>query len=109
MDLAAKLNRRVKLMKFEKLVDGSGNPVEDWVLFMEVWAGVEPIRGREYFAAAAVQSETMIRVRIRYRSGVNAGFRVHYDDRVLDVVGVIDPYDKHQELELMCKEVVENG
>lgn len=105
MTTAGKLRHRVT---FQRLVDGQdayGQPVQTWTDVVTVWAAVEPIRGREYFAAAQVSSEVTTRIRVRYQPGMTPDMRVRFGARVYGIISVIDPEERHQELQLMCKEV----
>jgi SPP1 family predicted phage head-tail adaptor len=108
-----RLNKRVVI---QQLVSGSpskdsfGEPLQTWENFAEeLWAAVEPVQGREFWAQQQVQSEVTVRVRIRYLSGVIADMRVVYGARILDIVSVIDPKERHEEMQLMCSEGVRNG
>jgi len=103
-----KLDKRVIIQEKRVVIDPETFlPVEAWVDFDTVWAAVEPIRGREYFAAAAVNAESTIRVRIRYRKGITSDMRVKYGDRLLEIISPpIDPEEKHVEIHLMTKEIV---
>jgi len=99
-----RLNKRVTLQR-KKSTKVDGKMVTSWEDVATVWAAFEPLRGREYFAAAAVNAEGTIRVRIRYRSGLMADMRIKYGDRILDIKSPpIDPDEKHVELHLMCAE-----
>jgi len=104
------LRHRVTLQKKSVVKDGEGIPTETWADVCSVMAAVEPLRGREYFVAAAANAENTIRVRIRYRSDVTADMRVLYGTRLLQIKSPpIDPEDRHRELHLMCMEVGVNG
>jgi len=106
------LNKRITI---QRLVAGSpavnsfGEPQNTWTDLAEVWGSVEPVQGREFWAQQQVQAEITIRVRIRYLSTVTAGMRVLYGSRILDIGSVIDPKEKHVEMQLMCSEGVTNG
>lgn len=89
--------------------DEDGLAVEEWRPLAEVWAAVEPLQGREFWQAKAVQSESTIRVKTRYRLGITTAMRVLHGDRVLDIESVVDPEEKHVELHLLCKEVTPGG
>jgi SPP1 family predicted phage head-tail adaptor len=74
-----------------------------------VWAAVEPLKGREYFQAAAVNAENMVRFRIRYRPGIMSDMRVVYSGRVFNIQSVIDVEERHREIQIMAQEVVAGG
>ncbi len=79
--------------------------VEKWSTVATVWAAVEPLRGREYFEAAAVQAETTTRIRVRHRNDITPGNRIQHGLVVYDVQAAIDKGGRQRELELMCREV----
>jgi SPP1 family predicted phage head-tail adaptor len=106
---SGKLNKRVSI---ERSIPGSpavnefGEPVVVWEELAEVWSAVEPMNGREFWAQQQVQSEITVRFRIRYRADVLAGMRVVYNEAIYMIKSVIDPLEKHEELNLMCSEGV---
>lgn len=83
----------------------SGEPNQEWTdLLSSVSASVEPTSGREIFASQQNIGQVDARVRIRYRSDIDSAMRVLFGDRVYEIVAVIDPEMRHDELHLMCKE-----
>lgn len=85
--------------------DSEGIVTETWTDFATVWAAVEPLRGREYFEAAAINAENTVRIRLRYKAGVKPDMRVIYSGRIFYIASVIDINERHQEMHLMCREV----
>jgi len=101
-----KLRHRVTIQEFVEQMDEYGTPLGGaWQDVATVWAAVEPIQGREYILLQNTQSELTARVRIRYCPGITPAMRVVYGDRIFDIQSVIDPEERHIELQLMCKEV----
>ena len=88
--------------------DEIGGQVYDWVDFATVWAKVEALSGREYWAAAQVNAEKTVRVKIRFLPGVATDMRVVFRERTrertFDIKSVIDPDERQRELILMCTE-----
>lgn len=80
--------------------------IKTWEDIATVWASIEPISGREYWAGQQVQSEITHRIRIRYRPGIKPAMRVLYQNRLFEIESVIDYQERHEFLQLMCKEVV---
>lgn len=109
MSGVADYRHRVTLQRRVTVTDNEGFTTEQWQDWVTVWAAVEPIRGREYFAAAAVEAEVTLRIRIRYRAGVTPDMRVAYGQRIFDIQSVIDVGGRHREIELMCREVTAGG
>ncbi len=106
MTTAAIFRHRITLQELVTGQDEAGQPVQEWQDVATVWGAVEPLRGREYFAAAQVQAEVTTRIRIRYCRGIRPDMRVLYDGRLFDILSVIDPEERHRELQLMAREVI---
>lgn len=101
---AGRLRHRVKLQRYDRVSDGMGGYEEQWVDVATVWASVEPLQGRERFEAQQVQATTSHRVRMRYRSDVKPEMRVLFGSRILHIQAVVDPQERHRELQLLCEE-----
>ena len=104
--IAGRLNKRVTLQSASSARDGHGQPIGTWSDVATVWAAIEPIRGREYFAAQQVSAETTHRVTIRYRSGVSPQWRVAFGSRTFRIESVINPLERNERIELMCVEML---
>lgn len=103
---ASKLRHRITIQRYEKTRDEWNDVIEDWVDHATVWASVEPISGREYWAKHQTQAEVTHRVRIRYRPDITPSMRILYGGRVFEIESVTDWQERHRDLQLMCKEVV---
>lgn len=107
---AGQFDQRVTIQQKSVTRSAIGEEVPTWATFATVWARVEPIRGREFFAAAQMQSATDHRVTIRYRTGITRDMRVLWRGIPLDIVGEpIDVNARKENLELMCLSGVRNG
>jgi SPP1 family predicted phage head-tail adaptor len=111
---AGKLRHRVTIQENQWTIrDAAGKEVDNWT---DLWTGrvsIEPLSGREYYAAAQTQAEGMTRIRIRY-----PGFQVlphmrvkWYDNKILkyryyDIEGVIDQNERHIDVFLMTVETL---
>jgi len=100
------LRHRVTIQKKTTSQDSYGAEQETWTNVATVWAGIEPLRGREYIDAQNATAEVTHRVRIRYQSGITPRMRVSFGSRTFEIVSVINVLERNRELELMCREVV---
>jgi SPP1 family predicted phage head-tail adaptor len=101
---AGRLRHRVTIQEPVVARNGYNEAITTWSTVATVWASVEPLSGREFFAAEHVQSEITHRVKMRYRSGVAPTMRVVHDGRYLMVEAVINYAERGTDLQLMCKE-----
>lgn len=76
MTTAGNLDRRVRIDRRVKGSNSRGEVTYSWTPVATVWAQKNPLRGREFFAAAQAQSEVTTRWRIRWRKGVDETMRV---------------------------------
>jgi SPP1 family predicted phage head-tail adaptor len=102
-----KRNKRITFLQNPEGQGSYGNEEGDWPEFATVWASIDPIRGREFFAAQQVNSEITHKINIRYRTGIKSDMKIKYGIRNFDIISPpIDLEERHRELEFMCREVV---
>ena len=108
---AGRLDRRITLQRqVASGQDAYGAPQTSWEDVATVWAAVEPVSGREFWAQQQVQAEATIRLIIRYRADITAEMRAVMGARVFALVAPpIDWRDRHEFLQLMCSEGVLDG
>ena len=113
---AGQLNRRVIIQSRTETQGTTGEVTWSWSDVDEVWAAVEPVSGREYFAAQQVQSSTDTVIRIRYRHGITTKMRIKYEEpgspvysRYYEIEAVLSPREGRRELHLMCREREADG
>jgi len=94
----------VSLQEPTEALDAHGQPVKTWATAATVWAGVEPLRGREKDGDAQDINELDTRVVLRYRSDITVDWRVLFEGRYFQVLVIVDSGMRHRELELLCKE-----
>lgn len=99
---AGTLDQRVTIEELVEGFDDYGQPLSEWQTYLSAWAAVEPLTGREYLAAMQNQSETTIRVRLRYRPGIKSSMRVKHGAKLYGIQSVIDVKSTGRELVLMC-------
>jgi len=103
---AARLNKRVLIqVQLDTTKNQYGEKIEEWQDLMTVWAGIEPLSGKEFFAAQERNAELTTRIVIRYRSGLGPFIRFKYQGRTFYPSGQpIDKNSSHEELEFICHE-----
>lgn len=103
---AGKLRHWVRLERFDFVQDSAGDPIQDpetgelrkeWALIAEVWAALEPLSAREFIQSGASQSQVSARITLRYRSDLNATWRIVYRGQVYNPEGILP--DKESGLE----------
>jgi SPP1 family predicted phage head-tail adaptor len=105
---AGKMDQRVTLQSRGGVADAMGQIAIVWSDVETVWAQVLPVRGAEFFAAAQMQAEQMVTVRIRHRADVLTTWRLVWRGLAHDIVGVIT-VGRNELLEIMCTQGVKDG
>lgn|GEM_PF-198980 len=86
------LRNRITLQVFVTTLDDDGFETQEWQDLRTVWAKVENLHGREFYAAAAVQVEKTVKFSIRYIKDIDETMRIKFGKRtvnVLDQGGII--------------------
>lgn len=102
-------------IQFQKLTPGIDPETQEptpgvWVDVAKVWAAIEPLSGREFIAAQAVQSEVVGRIVIRRRTDIKAQMRGLYRGQVYNIHGILpDPKSGLDYLTLPYSEGVNDG
>ena len=63
---------------------------ERWETVFSCWCGVEPLSGREFWQAAAINRENEVRFTIRYRKDISAEMRIRLEGIVSDITSILD-------------------
>ena len=82
--------------------DSFGQPLDDWAPVFTARAKIEPLTGRELFAAQQVNAETTTRITIRYRTGVDASMRIQYAGVNYNIQSIIDLDMRRALLIMLC-------
>jgi SPP1 family predicted phage head-tail adaptor len=99
-----KLRHLITIEQVAETQDTDGSAIETWSTFAAVQASIEPISGREYFAAQSTQADVTHRISLRYLDGVIPKMRVKYGSRLFDILSAINVNERNRELQLMCRE-----
>jgi SPP1 family predicted phage head-tail adaptor len=89
----------------------NGELIERWLTGFSAWGSVEPLSGREFWAAAQVQADVTHKITIRYRTGValTADMRIKLGTRVFHLSAPPrDIEEGHRAWEILATEVVRN-
>lgn len=102
------LRHRVRVETLARARDRFGGRTgTGWTLLAEVWASVDPELSRaQLLYSQQIEQAITHAVRLHYIAGVTVDSRIIHEDRVLEVVSVRDPGERHRDLELLCREVV---
>lgn len=100
---AGTLRHKIIFQSKQVTRDAMGGEQIAWIDEAVLPASAEPLNGREFHAAQQQQSEIELRFRIRFYFGVVPQWRVSWEDRLYDIVAIIDMGGRHIEQHLMCR------
>ena len=86
---AADLNQRVNIEQRSGAQDELGQPIETWALVAAVWASVKHQSGLSAIKGDADVSTVKASIRIRYRTGIDAGMRVVCGSEIYDIRAIL--------------------
>lgn len=98
-----RLDQRVLIERMSYEQDEIGGVIYIWTPIATVWAAVEPLNGREFFAASTTLAEVTTRIRVRYRPDFSVTDRITHEGTQHDITAIINPRSGDRELVLMCK------
>lgn len=98
------LDKRVTILTYVETTDEIGLTHQELVdvIGHPVWARIEPARGRTYYEQYKDKVEMLTKITIRYRKGLTTDMLVRYRGQTYKITSVVDPYEAHVKLELMC-------
>lgn len=103
-------NRHITIQRYNGATDEYGDVRTDiasnWVDVRSVWASIDPISGKEFYAAEQSQSKVTHKIRCRYFSGAKTEQRIKYKGRIFQIVSVINWGERSEDLMFMCEELV---
>ena len=89
--------------------DAFGGAAGTWSAVAIRRASIEPLQGRERFAAQQAQAGVDVRIRLRYDRALSSlapKMRIVFGARVFDIQAVLNPDARNREFELLCTEAV---
>lgn len=102
------LRHRVNIQQRTPTLDAYGDvSSEEWTNVAEGEpAAVEPLRGREFYAASQVSSDSPVKVVVRYNPGLTytAQMRVVWEGRYLDIESASEERAEGHYIHLHCRE-----
>lgn len=105
-----KMRYCITFQRFTGALGDFGDPLladdSNWEDEVTLWAAIDPLSGREFYAAEQSQSEVSHKIRCRYRGGLTTAMRIKYGSRKFKIISIIDWEERHESLLIMCKELV---
>lgn len=101
---AGELRHPLTLQQATDVQNTRGEAIPTWSDVADVWGAIEPLSGREGFAANQMYASATHRIRIRYRSGVVPKMRFTKGSRVFEIDAVLNVDERNRELACLVTE-----
>ena len=98
------LNKYITIQAPSKVSDSMGGFTETWNDVDQVWAAIWPVSAKEQIQSGQMTMAVTMRIRIRYRSVFRPNWRIKYGNRYFSIVSIVNPNEKNEYLDLLCKE-----
>jgi SPP1 family predicted phage head-tail adaptor len=102
---AGKLKRRVTIQRHTVGQDEIGQPVNAWADVATVYADIRHQSGLQSIVSDAPASTVRASIRIRYRTGINAGMRVVHSETIYSINAVLPDAAGREYIDLVCETV----
>ena len=100
---AQELQHRITLERLTITRDSDGDIIQTWTPIAQPFAKVEPLVGREYFAAAATQAEDTVKFTMRFRPDVRPADRIVHGGAHYDIKSIQNIKGRNRELLIYAK------
>jgi SPP1 family predicted phage head-tail adaptor len=111
---AGQLNRRIQIQRQSTIQDSMGGPQRTWIHLATVWAGIQPLAGRELENAQRMASDITHQITVRYQpiffdTRVVAGYRALYKARVFNIHAALNEEERNAFITLLASEGLDDG
>jgi SPP1 family predicted phage head-tail adaptor len=101
-----KLNKRVQIISQKAQTDNLGFDMLQDAVYCTCWASIEPASGKVFYEMERKADTEYSKITIRWRPGITHDMKVKYQDHLYDIDTIVDPYMRHESLELYCTEEI---
>ncbi len=103
---AGRLRHRLSLQSPTFTNTSVGTITTTWGTAATIWGSVEPLRGREFYDSALINSDITSRIVVRYTSDIEPNYKIVFGTRTFLIVSIIDIDERNKEMDLMVTEEV---
>lgn len=102
------MDKRVQVQQRATTQDASGDQAHTWITLATMWAGIEPVTGRELTASAQVVGRVPTRFILRHRSDLTVlpSMRILWGARVYEIESASLKNGRAQQVDVSAVELV---
>ncbi|MCY6354518.1 phage head closure protein [Clostridium sp. ZS2-4] len=99
------LKHKIVIQKYVNGINDNGFEEETWQDFKTVWSKVENLHGREYFEAAAIQAEKIVKFTIRFTKEIDESMRIVFQGKQYNITSIDNIKYANKFIEIKAMEV----
>ncbi len=103
---SGRLRHRLSLQGPTITNDGLGTPTTTFGTVATIWGSIEPLKGKEFYDSALINSEVTNRIVVRYITPIAPNYKVVFGTRTFMIESIIDLMERRKELHLMVVEEI---
>jgi SPP1 family predicted phage head-tail adaptor len=103
MSLSSTLRHKIEVQARVAGTDDLGQPLDTWETVASPWADIRHMNGMTALKGGADLSVVTASIRIRYRTGLNAGMRVVHGSKIYNIEAVLPDENGRVWMDLTCK------
>ena len=100
------LNKTLELQEPVQTADGMGGMSTEWKTRAIVWGAVWPVSAKEQIQAAQNILSITHKIRVYYYQTLKSSWRIKLEDRYFNIISIINPSERNEVFDLMCKEAI---
>ena len=100
------LNKRIEILGKKAVTDEYGFDTQTDVVICRCWASIKPARGKVFYELERKADTEYTLITIRWRPQITHDMKVKYQDHLYDIDTIVDPYMRHEALELYFTEEI---
>lgn len=101
--------KKIEIQSLIETEDDIGNQIRNWQTILRPWAEVNCTGGKEYYAAAQVNSENDMIFKIRYSKIIadklTSDVRILYSGKIYDIKHIDDFMEQHREFVIRARQL----
>ena len=101
---AGSLDKYVTLLK--PVYNEWQDEIPSWEAYAQTWAAIHPAVAQETSDAGRMVSSTHVPITIRYRTDIDARWRIQDGPHMYEVITIADPERRRARLDMVCREVI---
>ena len=109
------LTERIEFETINLKLDDDNFETPEWDFYYKCWAGYRTVKGKDFIAAKADNSENIVTFTVRYCNktkallvpGANKKFRIKYKGFYYDILPPVSDFDnRHEFIDIRCSIVL---